>query len=111
MPDTATVTKVNGLAIKLGDTFTVPSVVNGFPVIAATKIKPRGGEYPDQWVVICDRATGFDRYVVWYAYLINDRPNDDEPMLSANDGLYTSDRNRALAEFVRRIDRRGLAES
>lgn len=99
-----------GLAVKYDGHFTVPSVVNGFPVIAATKIRARGGEVPNQWVVIVDRRSDFDRYVVWYAYLV-DRGQDVPDGLFADTGSYTGDRQTALAEYVRRIDQRGLVES
>lgn len=100
-----------GLAVKYDGRFTVPSVVNGFPVIAATKIKPRGCETrtKDQWVVIVDRRSDFDRYVVWFAYLA-DRGEDVPAGLFADTGHYTGDRASALAEYVRRIDVRGLVE-
>lgn len=99
-----------GLAVKYDGKFAVPSVVNGFRVIAATKIIPRGYEVKDVWVVIVDRESDFDRYVVWFAYLV-DRGEDIPNGLFADTGFYTGNRADALDEYFRRIGRRGLAES
>lgn len=55
----------------------LPQWVNGFRVMAITRIPPRGGEVPIQFVVICDRGSDDEirdpenRYVLWDVALKN----------------------------------------
>lgn len=89
----------------------VPTQVNGFPVLAATKINARYGEYPDQWIVVCDNGRG--ELVVWDVYLMNDRTDRDNnplpPKLAANNGYYTHEPTYAWEVYVERVVRRGIA--
>jgi hypothetical protein len=83
----------------------VPTYVYGQLVLAGVKVKPEPGEYPHQWIVICQWR---GEYTVWDTWEYHD--DDDTLALHAQNGFYTHDNRRATAEFLRRLNIRELVD-
>lgn len=77
---------------------TIPGTVNNFRVLAAVEITPLGDSRPE-WVVLCDRGSGHDRFVTWRTYW-NRNPQNGSYV--AYSGHYLSDFRLAMVDFANR---------